>query len=232
MPDPIFTPRQQQMLRKLAGFILPIHSPESGTQVYDIVPYLQNLFIALDQDPPAIYGGGPFSGRHPLPGDPPPTDDFKQFLPMSRHQLLAWKLRLGGPAALAAEPFVFLNEKFKNNYTGLFDVISQGLARAIELEDGMDPRPVMADVLLSEAGADFKDAFFQLIAEAAFSAPEYGGNLAAWPEISYPGDSLPAGYTGGQISDPDADPIGFPIQPLANVLFDLTVAVMKGRKFK
>ncbi len=31
------------------------------------------------------------------------------------------------------------------------------------------------------AGSDFKQAFFQLIAEAAFSAPEYGGNLCSVP---------------------------------------------------
>jgi len=232
MPDPVFNQREQAMLRKLAGFILPIHSPENGNPVYDIVAYLQGLFSALNQDPAAIYAGGPFSGRHPLPGDPPPGDDFKQFLPPSRYQRLAWTLRLDGPEALRAEPFISLSDDLKNNYTGLRDVISAGLTSAINMEDGMAPRPVMAGVLLSAAGSDFEQAFLQLIAEAAFSAPEYGGNLAAWSEISYAGDSLPAGYSGTQISDPDPDPNGFPIQPLANLLFDLTVVVMNGRKFK
>jgi len=233
MPDPFFTLREQQMLRKLAGFILPLHSPDNGKDLYDIVGYLQNLFTALTQNPPSIYRGGPFSGRHPKPGDPPGDDDFNQFLPMTRHQQLAWNFRLNGPDSVAAQPFIVVSDEVRKTYsTGLIDLISEGLRRAIQLEDGMAPRRVMAGVLLSEAGGDFQIMFFQLIAEASFSAPEYGGNLAAWQEIFYPGDSLPAGYTGNQISDPDPDAQRFPIQPLAGILFDFAVAFMGGRKFK
>jgi hypothetical protein len=231
MSDPVFTQREQQMLRKLAGFILPVHSPDHGDEVYDLAGYLQNFFTALSSDPPGIYGGGPFSGRHPVPDDPPASNDFKQFLGLTRYQRLAWKLRLEGADSLAGEPFVFLSNDLKKTHTGLVDVISEGLASAIALEDGM-AKPVMADVLLSAAGPDFRRVFPGLLAEAVFSAPEYGGNLGAWKEIFYPGDSLPAGYKGTAISDVDSAPDPFPIQPLADLIFNLTVVLMNGRKFK
>jgi hypothetical protein len=228
----VFTPRQQQMLVKLANFILPRHSPTTDQPVFDIVNYLETFLSAFDQDPPKIYAGGPFSGRHPIAGDPAPSNAFAEFLPLSRYQRLAWKLRLGGPESLDQEPFIFLSDDLKNNYTGLRDILSEGLSSAVALEDGMAPRPVMAGVLLSAAGPDFNHVFFGLLAEAAFSAPEYKGNLAAWPEIFYPGDSLAAGYSGAEISDPAPGQDPFSIQPLAKVLFDLAVTFMKGRKFK
>ncbi len=230
--NPVFTPRQQQMLVKLANFILPRHSPTTGQPVFDIVNYLETFLSAFDQDPPKIYAGGPFSGRHPLPGDPAPSNAFEEFLSLSRYQRLAWKLRLEGPESLGQEPFVFLSDTLKNDYTGLRDILSEGLSSAITLEDGMAPRPVMAGVLLSAAGPDFNHVFFALLAEAAFSAPEYKGNLATWPEIFYPGDSLAAGYSGTEISDPDPRPDPFPTRPLAKAFFDLAVTFMKGRKFK
>src|SRR5438874_2032322 len=97
----VLNPRQQRMLAKLADFILPSRS--GGKQIYDIAGFVETFLSAFDQDPPAIYAGGPFSGRHPLPTDPSPTDNFSQFLPLTRYQRLTWQLRINGPDALAQE---------------------------------------------------------------------------------------------------------------------------------
>ena len=110
------------MLAKLADFILP----SRDKQIYDIVGFVEAFLSAFDQDPPAIYAGGPFSGRHPLPTDPAPADSFTQFLPLTRYQRVAWQLRINGPDALDQEPFIVLSNDLKNNYTGLADIISGG----------------------------------------------------------------------------------------------------------
>lgn len=226
----ILSPRQQQMLAKLADFILPSRS--GGKQVYDVVGFVEAFLSAFDQDPPTIYAGGPFSGRHPLPTDPAPVNSFTQFLPLTRYQRLAWQLRINGPEALDQEPFIVLNGDLKNNYTGLADIIFAGLTSAVDLEDGMAPRPVMADVLLSATGPDFQTIFFPLLSQAAFSAPEYQGNISAWKEIFYPGDSLPVGYRDDDITQPDAGPDPMPIPGLGKIFFDLAATFMGGRKFK
>src|SRR5690348_15346825 len=101
----VLTLRQQRMLAKLADFILPSH----GKQIYDIVSFVEIFLSAFDQNPPTIYAGGPFSGRHPLPGQPAPGNSFTQFLPLTRYQRLAWQLRINGPKALDQEPFIVLS---------------------------------------------------------------------------------------------------------------------------
>jgi len=220
------------MLAKLADFILPTRSPKTGKQIYDIVGFVEAFLSAFEQDPPAIYAGGPFSGRHPLPVDPAPANNFAQFLPLTRYQRLVWQLRINGPEALDQEPFIVLSDDLKNNYTGLTDIISQGLTSAAALEDDMAPRPVMADVLLSATGPDFQGIFFSLLAQAAFSAPEYKGNVTGWQEIFYPGDSLPNGYKDADVTQPDPGPDPFPIPVLGTIFFDLAATFMGGRKFK
>ncbi|HEY1555808.1 MAG TPA: gluconate 2-dehydrogenase subunit 3 family protein [Kofleriaceae bacterium] len=44
---------------------------------------------------------------------------------------------------------------------------------------------------------DFRTLVFELVTEAAWAAPEYGGNpnLAGWAMIHFEGDSLPMGYS-------------------------------------
>lgn len=216
------------MLAKLADFILP----SRDKQIYDIVAFVEAFLSAFDQDPPAIFAGGPFSGRHPLPTDPGPADSFTQFLPLTRYQRLAWQLRINGPDALDPEPFIALSADLKNNYTGLADIISTGLTSAVNMEDGMAPRPVMADVLLSNTGPDFQTIFLPLLAQAAFSAPEYKGNISAWKEVFYPGDSLPLGYKADDITLPDAGPDPMAIPVLGTIFFDLAATFMGGKKFK
>ena len=219
------------MLIKLADFILPTRSQATGKQIYDIVGFVETFLSAFEQDPPAIYAGGPFSGRKPLPTDPTPTDNFSQFLSLTRCQRLAWQLRINGPDGLKQEQFIFRSDTLKN-YRGLADIINQGLTNAVNLEDDMDPKPVMADVLLSATGSDFQEIFFPLLAQAAFSAPEYKGNLTAWPEIFYPGDSLPTGYKDADVTQPDTGPDPAPIPGLGKIFFDLAATFMGGRKFK
>jgi len=229
---PLFDTNAQKMLARLADSYLPIRSPDSGKIVYDVSAYLESFFSAFNQDPPRIFAGGPFSGRNAPPGGSAPPNDFQQSLPLSRYQRLAWKLRLHGPEDLADEPFVVLSDELKNNYVGLAETVFEGLNGAERLANDRFPRPVDADDLLRAAGSDFMAVFPDLVAEAAFSAPEYMGNLGTWPEIFYPGDSLPVGYSEPAISQAGPGEEPYPIHELADILLWFSTIVQHGRKFK
>jgi len=220
MPVPIFDAPTRAILVKMADYYLPSVSPDTGKKLYDIVNFLETFLSAFDQDPPRIFAGGPFSDRHPSADVPAPANDFQSSLPLTRYQRLAWQLRLNGPKALAGEPFIVLSDDLRNNYTGLRDVLTTGLTFALRLANDVGvKRGVMPAELFWAAGPDFRQVFPGLLCEAAFSAPEYGGNLATWPEVFYPGDSLPAGYTPAQVANSTPDP--FPTETLAAVLLDI-----------
>ena len=231
-PNPVFDFNARNMLTRLAEWYLPVRSLDADKPVYDIVPFLENFFSAFDQDPPRIYAGGPFSGRHPVPGDPAPPNNFSESLPLTRYQRLAWKLRLGGPAMLQDEPFAILSDELKNNYTGLIEIITSGLRDAVRLDGDFPTQPRMPDQLLDAAGPDFRLAFPGLVADAAFSAPEYGGNHTAWQEIYYAGDSQPRGYSPDEVIKPDAGPDPFPIHTLADVFLWIATVFQNGKEFK
>src|SRR4029078_1654463 len=55
---------------------------------------------AFSLAPPLIFAGGPFSGR--AGGDA----SFASFLPLSRHEELAWRTRIEGSRALAEREFI------------------------------------------------------------------------------------------------------------------------------
>ena len=228
----LFDPNAQKMLARLADAYLPIRSPSSGQIIYDVGAYLESLLSAFDQDQPRIYAGGPFSGRNARPNSPAPPNDFQASLPLSRYQRLAWKLRINGPDGLTDEPFVVLSDEVKRNYVGLTDIILGGLNSAERLANDRFPRPTDADDLLRAAGPDFMAVFPDLVAEAAFSAPEYLGNRGTWPEIFYPGDSLPTGYDAAAISQPGPGAEPYPIHELAEILLWFSTIVQHGRKFK
>ena len=232
-PVPLFNKRDRDMLDRLADYLLPIHSPDSGERVYDFVAFLEAFLSAFEVEPPRIYAGGPFSDRNPVPGAPAPPNDFKQSLPLSRYQRLAWTLRLHGPQAVVeTDPFVVLSDHLKNNYVGLREIVFDGLQKAVRLADDFSPRPVSPDALLLQAGPDFRVVFRGLVVEAAFSAPEYGGNLGTWPVIYYPGDSQPNGYSDSDVSNPGPGPDPFPIHTLGELILTLSTVFEHGKVFK
>jgi gluconate 2-dehydrogenase gamma chain len=77
---------------------------------------------------------------------------------------------------------------------------------------------------------DFKDLVIELVTEAAFASPIYGGNRdgAGWRMIHFEGDVLPQGYSKAQVEESDgADP-----EPLSQDVRDtiaLVISVLGGR---
>ena len=124
-------------------------------------------------------------------------NDFASFIDLDRVNYAAWQTYL--PA--------------------LHDQLKQGLAaaRAMNVKD--------PQALFDALDPDFKDLLIDLVSEAAFAAPEYGGNpgLRGWQMIHFEGDSLPNGYSAEQVSQPTAsDP-----EPLTADVKQILAAVVQ-----
>jgi len=201
MGDSVFTADELDALARFADVILPEDDQPGGAKL-GTVAYIEQLIAAFASTPPAIYGNGPFSDRNPIPdatGQPTasfPTNDFATFVELDRVAKASWLLFVQGSAAL---PGGAPNEALLGPVVALEDQLKAGLDAAI----ANAPQPLAnmtADELETYFNGQpeaFTDLLIELVTEAAFAAPEYGGNpgLAGWDMIHFEGDSLPLGYS-------------------------------------
>ncbi len=181
-----FTDAQRRALGAFADVIIPPDN-EPGGRVLGAVPFIERMLAAFESSPPAIFADGPFSGRTPYADGTVPPNDFARFMELDRVSEAAWRLRiLGTPPDGSKVP-------------SLFDQIVAGLDAAIA-QHGEDldelPLETLSDVF-DDQNEDWRTLMLELVTEAAFSAPEYGGNvgLAGWRLCHFEGDSQPLGYS-------------------------------------
>ena len=153
-----------------------------------VVDYIDGFLGAFSFDPPRIWAGGPFSGRHGGEAG------FSTFLPLAPPDELAWRTRiegsLGRPEREWGGPVVGLQERYR-----------EGLAAL-----GEDFADVDADEQTARLKANpiFTALLYEHVCEGMYGAPEYGGNrdLAGWRYIDFEGDVQPRGYTDEEVSGP------------------------------
>lgn len=202
VPVPRFlTAEERQGLAVLADYVLPPDDQPGGAAL-GAVEYVEALLTALEYDPPRLLADGPFSDRNPIPlpdGSPSnvyPDNSFRNFLPLTREQQLSWRLLLYGSAGV---PGGGPNDGLLGPVLGFRDLCREGLAQARQLAG----RPLAeldageVDDVWRKLRRDFVSFVTQWVIEAAFGAPEYGGNrdLAGWKMIHVEGDVLPQGYS-------------------------------------
>ena len=234
-PIRFLTADEKRTLAALADGILPPDDQPGGSAL-GAVDYVENLLTSLDRAVPTVLLGGPYSGRQPFadasgaPSTNFPLDSFIVPLPLERVAERAWQLRLygsrgtsgGGPNDAVLGPIV-----------GLRDQLRQGLAQSAgQTIDNIDP--------------DLRDTLYSLVSEAAFGAPEYGGNPsgAGWLMVHFEGDSQPLGYSlfdttantyreradaPVSTANPGADPE--PLDADTIKLLDTVVAALGGKTF-
>jgi hypothetical protein len=196
-----FTPDERRAFAALANAILPPDGDPGGADL-GAVAYIERLLTAFDSDPPALFAGGPYSGRQPFadeqgaPSTSYPPNDFTTFQPLDRVTEAAWRLRIFGSQGL---PGGAPNEAILGPVVGLRDQLRKGLADAIQTApaplDTMAPADLAS--FFSGLAPSFRDLLIELVSEAAFAAPEYGGNvgLAGWTFCHFEGDTQPLGYS-------------------------------------
>ena len=207
-PAPSFlTSDEREVVRAVAARLVPTDSLPGAIEA-GVVQYIDHLLAVVpDAEAPAamVFAGGPFSGRNPFPnptGVPSnsfPADDFANFIPLTRLQLLSWRVRLLGTAAVPGSDF---NGAVLGPVIGWRDQYRTGIAALQSKSTEMFAADFLAltadqqDQVLAKAGA-FGDLLMAHTLEGMFSAPEYGGNTNAvgWQLIRYDGDSQPLGYS-------------------------------------
>ncbi len=208
-PTPSFlTAEERRVLAAMTARIVPTDDLP-GAQEAGAANYIDLLLSVLpDADSPGlVFAGGPFSDRNPfpdpatgMPTDRFPPDAFAQFVPLTRLQLLHWRVMLLGSAAVDGADF---NEAALGPTTGLRDQYRSGLgavqAKSTEMfgTDFAALTTAQQDAVLAAADADFVALVTGHTIEGMFSVPEYGGNTnrIGWDLIKYDGDSQPLGYS-------------------------------------
>lgn len=198
---------ERRVVQAITGRVIPTDDLPGALEA-DAVEYIDRLlsFVPDVDSPGNVYGGGPFSNRNPFPdpttGAPStnfPANSFPQFLPLTRLQLLSWRVHLLGSANVPGGDF---NDATLGPVTGIRDQYRTGIA-ALQAESmqmfggAFDTlTPPQQDAVLAASDAGFVGLITDHTLEGMFSAPEYGGNrnLVGWTLIQYDGDSQPLGY--------------------------------------
>jgi len=197
-----FSDGERRTLGALANAILPPDDTAGGAAL-GAVEYIEALLTAFDHDVPKVFLGGPYSGRAPFPDDAggasasAPPSAFATPVALDRVAEHAWRLKLYGSSGVAGGG---PNDALFGPVVGLRDTIKQAIAQA-EGAAGKTPVESLDAGALAQLFAgldsDYRDALIRLVSEAAFGAPEYGGNPggAGWRLVHFPGDQMPLGYS-------------------------------------
>lgn len=203
------TDEERRVLTAMTGRIIPTDDLPGAIEA-GAAEYINRLLsIVPDAEDPAgnVFGGGPFSNRNPFPdpktGTPSthfPPDDFAHFIPLTRLQLMSWRVQLLGTAAVPGSDF---NAGVLGPVIGLRDRYRTGLETVASASHQMFGTDFTAgtaeqqDTVLAAIDPDFLDLVTGHTIEGTFCAPEYGGNKdrVGWQLVGYDGDSQPLGYS-------------------------------------
>ena len=183
------TEHEYAVVNAAADRLIPPSGPHPGGAALGVAEYIDRLLGAFTFDPPRIFAGGPFSGR--AGGDA----SFGDFLPLSRHEELAWRTRIEGSRGIP-------EREFNGPVRGWQETYRQGIAELSE--DFTNADGAEQDRRLG-TNRELRQLLYEHACEGAYGPPEYGGNrdLAGWAAIEFPGDSQPRGYTDDEVSRRD-----------------------------
>jgi hypothetical protein len=172
-----------------------------GARECNVVGFIDAFLGAFTTDPPAIYAGGPFSGRGGTE-----ADSFTEFVPLSPLQDRYWRTTVAD-----------LQDTYTKGVQSLDGAAGGDFTTAIGIQQ---------DLILTADATGFRDVLFDHAICGWLSAPEYGGNAdqQGWTQIDFPGDTSPRGFTPREVSTGDGldviDPTGL-LDDLVGHLKDL-----------
>jgi hypothetical protein len=149
--------------------------------------YVDQLLGAFEFDPPRIWAGGPYSGRHGGEAG------FDRWLELGTAEELAWRTRIEGSAGRP-------EREFNGAVRGWQESYREGLAALSPDFDDLDDEA--ARRRLDSAPAEFRDLLFAHACESLYGDPVYGGNRdgVGWRSIGFTGDVQPAGWNDHEVS--------------------------------
>lgn len=186
MEPRFLTADEHAVVQAAADALIPPADDHPGGAALGVADYIDGLLSAFDVEPPRIFAGGPTSGRF---GGAPAFDTF---LPLSRHEELAWRTRIEGSRGIP--------ERERNGPTrGWQEIYRDGLAALGADFADRDPDEQLRRL---REQPELLGALYPHACQGAYGAPEYRGNrgLAGWRAIRYEGDVQPRGYTDDEVS--------------------------------
>ncbi len=172
----------------------PGEAGHPGAREAHAADYIVMLLSALQDDPPKVFAGGPFSDRGGSK-----RDDMAHFLPLNDAVKEHWRARLDDLVAAYRDGL------------GQLDALAGGdfaAASPADRDAALARNPRVRHLPAGTSG--FTDLLFQHTIEGCYGMPEYGGNAggAMWQSIEFPGDVQPRGYEADQVTSSDGpDPI-------------------------
>ena len=188
-PRRVFDADEHAVVAAACDRLIPPLDGHPGGAALGCADYIDGLLGAFTVDPPRVWAGGPFSGRHGGGAG------FEPFLSLSRVETLAWRTRIEGSQGRP-------EREFNGPVRGWQDEYREGIA-ALGVDFPSLP-PAEQDARLDAVPA-FKALLYEHACEGAYSDPVYGGNRDAqgWRAVHYPGDVQPRGYTDEEVSGRD-----------------------------
>lgn len=175
------TDRELATLTAAMDAVIPPDGESPGAGECGGAAYVDGLLGAFASDPPRVFAGGPFSGRH---GG---AAGFDRWLDLAPIEELAWRIRIEGTGGRP-------EREFNGPVVGWQERYRTGLAA---LGDGFAELPT--DERLARLGDDpeFRTLVFEHACEALYGDPVYGGNRhgAGWRAIGFDGDVQPRGFS-------------------------------------
>lgn len=240
-----FTNAERRAVNALANVVIPREDGSPGGGDLGAAAYIERLLTAFDVDPPALFADGPFSGRTAAADGTRPPNDFARFRRIDRVTERAWRIKLYGSKSVEGGS---LNAGIVQEVTGLRNLFKDGIGAAVR--EAKEPIETLSPEALRDVfgglDSELQQAFIDLVPQAAFGAPEYGGNPqgAGWKLVRFEGDTQPLGFsifdekTGIYRDRPDVPMAGpgpardpAPIDPETRKLLTAVVSFTNGKVF-
>ncbi len=189
MVDRVLSEAEHAALAAACERLIPPLDGHPGAGAVGVPAFIEGLLGAFTVDPPRIWAGGPFSGRHG--GDA----SFDRFLPLSRVEELAWRTRIEGSRGIAEREFNGPVKGWQQEYRE--GLAALGADFSTQSGDEQDAR--------LDAVPEFKALLYRHACQGAYAAPEYGGNRECngWKAIGFEGDVQPRGHTDDEVAGCD-----------------------------
>jgi hypothetical protein len=172
------TAGERAVVAAAAERLVPADPPCPGATAAGAVDYIDGLLDAFAVDPPRIWAGGPYSGRHGGEAS------FEQWLPLGPMEEQAWRARIG---------------EWQRQYRELLDALGPDFATAGGAEQ--DRR------LAAVAGLRrllYEHTCEGVYGDPAYGGNR---DRATWDAIGWIGDIQPRGYTEVEVSSREKLPI-------------------------
>lgn len=177
---------EHRTLTAVLDVLIPPDDVSPGAGQAGGADYVDGLLGAFRFDPPHIWAGGPFSGRHGGEGG------FDRWIPLSALEELAWRIRIEGSRGLPEREFNGPVTGWQQRYREALAVLGDDFA---DLGDGERSRR------LEGTHPSFRELAFTHACESLYGDPVYGGNRdgAGWAAIGFAGDVQPRGWTDAEV---------------------------------